>query len=169
MSSPKILLPWSLSLGRVGLAPVVVWAIQEYRLTLALILILIAVLSDLLDGYLARKLKATTPQGAYLDVGADFILLLACFGAFAQNGLYGWLPAVMVLMFAQFVLTSRGGRLVYDPVGKYYGAVLYGVALLSLALPDEVLCQGLYLGVLMLSGVSLSSRFMFHRATTSRG
>lgn len=45
-------------------------------------------------------------------------------------------------------------------MGKYYGAVLYGVALLSLAFPDEALYRALYLSVLMLSGVSLSSRWL---------
>ena len=40
-------------------------------------LILIAILSDALDGYFARKAKAVTHFGKWLDPAADFIVIIA--------------------------------------------------------------------------------------------
>jgi len=52
--------------------------IQDYWLVAA-ILILIAVLLDVADGRVARRLKQVTKQGVYLDVMADKIVIISTF------------------------------------------------------------------------------------------
>jgi phosphatidylglycerophosphate synthase len=153
------LAPDALSAARLTLAPVVYLEVAARNFTVALALLAFAVVTDVLDGALARRLKASSARGAYLDAVADFAVLLSAFVALVGIGVCPpWLPAVIVAMFAQFVLTSRRGGLVYDPVGKHSGSLLYAVAALTLALPDAALCGVLERAVIGLSLVSVVSR-----------
>lgn len=68
----KINIPNALSFGRLLLFPVILYmALQGYEKTFAL-LIIISLVSDVLDGMLARMLKQTSEFGARLDSIADF-------------------------------------------------------------------------------------------------
>ena len=71
-------LPNILTLIRLGLIPVFVvlfyWPTDMSNFYAAIVFV-IAALTDLLDGYLARKLKLTTKFGAFLDPVADKIIV----------------------------------------------------------------------------------------------
>ncbi len=71
-------LPNILTMIRVALIPVFVglfyWPTPRSNLMAAIVFI-IAALTDLLDGFLARKLKQTTKFGAFLDPVADKIMV----------------------------------------------------------------------------------------------
>ena len=71
-------LPNILTLIRLGLIPVFVvlfyWPTDMSNFYAAIVFV-IAALTDLLDGYLARKLKKTTKFGAFLDPVADKIIV----------------------------------------------------------------------------------------------
>jgi CDP-diacylglycerol--glycerol-3-phosphate 3-phosphatidyltransferase len=71
-------LPNILTLIRLALIPVFVilfyWPTEGSNL-LAAIVFIIAALTDLLDGFLARRLKQTTKFGAFLDPVADKIIV----------------------------------------------------------------------------------------------
>ncbi len=83
-------------------------AIQEGRLQLVLALLGFAAVTDLVDGPLARRLGAVTGWGAYLDVTADFLVLMIAFAGFVHLDIYpAWLLVLLAAMFAQFLLTSR--------------------------------------------------------------
>lgn len=152
-------LPTLLSALRLALAPLAFVALRDGRLPYAVLLVGLAMLSDLVDGTLARRLGTASPRGGYLDVSADFGFLSAAFCALVQRGVYpAPLLGVMLAMFLQFVLRPRGGRLVYDPVGRFYGAALYGALALTLLAPDLALARALYYAVLVLSAGSLLSR-----------
>jgi CDP-diacylglycerol--glycerol-3-phosphate 3-phosphatidyltransferase len=73
--------------------------------TAALLVFIVASLTDWLDGYLARRWGQTNPLGALLDPIADKVLVLGTFLAFVQLGL---VPAWMVLVIAlrEFLLTG---------------------------------------------------------------
>ena len=70
-------LPNLLTLLRVALTPFVVQAIVERRFGRALAILLIAGITDVLDGLAARKLGLQSRFGAYLDPIADKALLTA--------------------------------------------------------------------------------------------
>ena len=71
-------LPNVLTLIRLGLIPVFIihfYLPSDRSNFYAAIIFIVAALTDLLDGYLARKLKLTTKFGAFLDPVADKIIV----------------------------------------------------------------------------------------------
>ena len=71
------------------------WLLVENRLVPALELSLVAAATDLLDGYLARRLNASSKTGVYLDPAADKILLVT---AFVCLGVIGKIPVWLVAL-----------------------------------------------------------------------
>jgi len=89
-------LPNLFTLARLVLAPFVLQAIFNRRHAAALALFAAAAATDGIDGYLARRLRAATPAGAYLDPIADKLLLSGVYLALALIGsLPWWLVAVV--------------------------------------------------------------------------
>jgi phosphatidylglycerophosphate synthase len=130
---------------RVISAPLFFLSINDGLLMWSLIILIFAVLTDGIDGYLARKLDSTSSFGAYFDVTADFILIMAGFSAFILNGIYPFgLLLLLIFMFLQFVITSKAHVPIYGPLGKYYGSFLFLVVFITLIFPNTLLI-GYYL------------------------
>jgi CDP-diacylglycerol--glycerol-3-phosphate 3-phosphatidyltransferase/cardiolipin synthase len=132
----------------------------------ALSIFLVAVFTDALDGHVARRLGGAAPflgpYSAYSDAVADFFLVLAAFSAFVIEGLYPfWTLLLIVAMFAQFVLTSRLERPIYDPVGKYYGVFLFCAVGVTLVLPHPAVRQAVLAAILGFTIATVISRAMF--------
>src|SRR5262249_58548174 len=60
-------IPNLITLGRILLVLVVVWAIAAGEMRIAFILFLAARISDAVDGFLAKRFGMTTQLGAHLD------------------------------------------------------------------------------------------------------
>jgi len=91
------------------------------------VLFLALLFTDLLDGYLARRFALSTRFGTYFDVTTDFIFVFCMFLTFNSKGFVsGWVLVIITLVFVLFILTSVYSDEIYDPVGKYYGSLLYG-------------------------------------------
>ena len=113
------LIPNLLSAARLALAPylfVVLWR-REY--TLALGLILIAGITDALDGVLARQLRAASRLGAYLDPIADKMLLSGSFLTLALDGAIEKWIAVLVFGRDALILLLAGGAFVFTAVRNF--------------------------------------------------
>jgi len=90
-------IPNMICVARIILVAPIVWSLFERRYALALGLILIAGLSDALDGYLARRFDWRTRLGGLLDPAADKFLMFAAFVTLAWIGLVPiWFSAVVV-------------------------------------------------------------------------
>ncbi|MDQ6954677.1 MAG: CDP-alcohol phosphatidyltransferase family protein [Mariprofundaceae bacterium] len=72
-------IPNILTLARIVMTPVIVYMVLTEQAWLALILIVIAGVTDILDGAIARYYKLHTAVGAYLDPLADKIMLISLF------------------------------------------------------------------------------------------
>ncbi len=72
-------IPNLITLGRILLVPIVVWAITSGAMWLAFALFLVAGMSDALDGFLAKRFQMTTVLGAYLDPLADKALIVSIY------------------------------------------------------------------------------------------
>ena len=64
-------LPNLVTIARILLVPVVIWAIASDEMGIAFLLFLIAGLSDAVDGFLAKRLGMASNLGAHLDPLAD--------------------------------------------------------------------------------------------------
>jgi cardiolipin synthase len=72
-------IPNLITLGRILLVPIVVWAIWSGAMWAAFVLFLAAGVSDAVDGYLAKRFRMTTVLGAYLDPLADKALIVSIY------------------------------------------------------------------------------------------
>ncbi|MGB5285665.1 MAG: CDP-alcohol phosphatidyltransferase family protein, partial [Polyangiales bacterium] len=84
--NPKYI-PNAICIVRIILVAPIVWSLLEVRYGLALGLILMAGLSDALDGFLARRFDWRTRLGGLLDPAADKLLMFAAYDTLAVIGL----------------------------------------------------------------------------------
>lgn len=101
-------LPNTITLGRILLIPLFVFLAYEpgpWRSFWAAVVFLIAALTDLLDGYLARKHNQVTALGKLLDPVADKLLTLAGFVMLVDQGLAAaWI--VIIILGREVAITG---------------------------------------------------------------
>ena len=92
ISGPFFTLPNLLSLSRLAALPVFLWAVSTPGATgLAVGLLLYAILSDLADGFLARKFNLQSEWGRLLDPVSDKIISGVCLlFCYFERGLPAW-------------------------------------------------------------------------------
>ncbi len=82
--------PWTLpnflTFARLAALPFLVMAILDGRAWAALVIFLVAAVTDIVDGYLARRFSMGSPLGAWLDPIADKLFLVSSFVVFALPG-----------------------------------------------------------------------------------
>jgi cardiolipin synthase (CMP-forming) len=88
-------IPNLITLGRILLVPVVVWAITSGEMGIAFSLFLVAGISDAIDGFLAKRFHMTSELGAYLDPLADKALIVSIY---ISLGVAGGLPIFLVIL-----------------------------------------------------------------------
>jgi cardiolipin synthase len=87
-------LPNLITLGRLVLVPVAIAMIADQSWMSALVVFLLAGISDGIDGFLARTFDLRSELGAYLDALADKALLISIYVALAVVGV---LPASIAI------------------------------------------------------------------------
>ena len=89
--------PNQITLLRLGFLPFFLILISYEHYRWALLLLVLAALSDGADGLLARKLNQKSSLGAYLDPIADKLLLSSSFVILAMEKKIAWWLTIMVL------------------------------------------------------------------------
>ena len=112
----------------------------------AFVIFLTASLTDLLDGYLARRDHLVTDFGKLMDPLADKLLVTSALICFVDLEV---IPAVVVIIILsrEFLVTSI--RLVAAPKGRVIAADIYGKA--------KTVCQMSWMCYLMLAMAALQS------------
>ncbi len=126
-SLPGVNLPNAITVGRVLLVPVfLVFAFGDSnaaRVT-AFLLFLVASISDLVDGYIARRNDDVTRLGQFLDPTADKLLIGAALVALVVERAFPLWAAVVLAVREVFVqvlrttIVNRGGTLPSSATGK---------------------------------------------------
>jgi cardiolipin synthase len=99
-------IPNLITLGRILLVPVVVWAIASGAMWIAFVLFVAAGVSDAVDGFLAKRFHMTTELGSYLDPLADKALIVSIYLTLGINGL---IPRWLVILVVSRDILIVGG------------------------------------------------------------
>lgn len=116
------MLPNLLSLGRIVCGPLVMLLIAQggtVVLVLTILVMLLAEVSDLLDGHLARRLAAASAFGKIVDPLADSLYRVIVFLAFLDAG---WMPAWMVVVIVSRDILVSYLRIFSEQSGITMGA-----------------------------------------------
>jgi cardiolipin synthase len=108
-------IPNLITLGRIILVPIVVWAISAGAMWIAFVLFLAAGVSDAVDGFLAKRFRMTTVLGSYLDPLADKALLVSIYVTLGINGV---LPRWLVILVVSRDVMIVGGVMLSWLVGS---------------------------------------------------
>lgn len=126
--------PNAITLGRLCAVPLVVWLMLKTHHTAAFWVFVIAGVSDALDGFIAKRYRAASLVGSYLDPIADKALLVSVYVAL---GLFGAVPLWLVIL------------VVFRDILIVAGAVLV-----------ETLTRSLTMAPLMISKVNTTAQIM---------
>lgn len=112
---PALNVPLVLTLLRVSLVPGIMLFLEERHFMVAFIVYAIASLSDVLDGWIARRWNQTTRLGTVLDPLVDVVFNLAMLAGLAAAGLLS--PVVFWLGVTRYTVLVVGGAYLYLCVG----------------------------------------------------
>lgn len=136
-----------LSLFRLSSAPTVLYLIITAKSTGKFVFIIpyvvVVFLTDLLDGYIARRLKQATLIGKYLDSSTDYFLLFCIALIFL---VFGLIPLwFFVLIIIRLLLMTIGVAYIYvkqgfiDPQSSYLGkASIFAIMIVAASLVLEL-------------------------------
>ena len=88
-------IPNIITLGRILLVPIIIWAIASEQMALAFAVFVVAGVSDAVDGFLAKRFNMTSELGALLDPLADKALLVSIYIAL---GIWSAIPRWLVIL-----------------------------------------------------------------------
>ncbi len=101
MSIPNII-----TLGRILLVPIIVWAIASSQMEIAFAVFIVAGVSDAVDGFLAKRFNMASELGALLDPLADKALLVSIYIAL---GISGAIPHwIVILVVSRDIMIVTG-------------------------------------------------------------
>jgi cardiolipin synthase len=183
LSEPVLTVANQLTILRMALAPFLVVMVLQRDYTWALVIFVVAALTDLLDGYIARHGHQKTTLGAVMDPIADKILLSSSFivltwSAGLTTRIPQWLTVlalsrdVLILLTAALINLTSGWR-IFQPslLGKLAtGAQLLtaGVVLLLNTLGSELAAVNwLFRAVLAL--ILASALHYVYQASSGKG
>jgi cardiolipin synthase len=159
-SRASLTIPNLITLTRILLTPLFIILLIQGRYRKALIVFLLAGLSDLADGLIARWWQQKSPLGAYLDPLADKLLMSSSFVTLSiAHQIPPWLTVVvisrdlalglgvLVLRLADFPLKIQPSRM-----GKWTAALQVATVLLVLVSRIWFIPPKLLLGLFWLTG-----------------
>ena len=156
-------IPNFMTILRLIVLPHLIYAFNHQITMVAFALFLFSIGTDLVDGFAARKLKAVSKFGAYFDVVADFLFVFGLYLNFMMKGMYSpWVLLIMIFVFSQFILSNVYlKQTIYDPIGKFYGSLLFGGIGLTLLFPHPLVYQIVTFGIVISTSASLISRLTY--------
>jgi cardiolipin synthase len=90
-------IPNLITLARILLVPILIWAITSGETRIAFLLFLAAGVSDAVDGFLAKRFGMATELGAYLDPLADKAMIVSIYVALGvAEAIPRWLVILVV-------------------------------------------------------------------------
>jgi cardiolipin synthase (CMP-forming) len=181
----QLSIPNLITLGRILLVPVVVWAITAGQMRVAFVLFLAAGISDAVDGFLAKRFGMRTELGAYLDPLADKTMLVSIYIALGiMEAVPRWLVILVVSRDIMIVGAVILSWLVHRPIplkpllvsklNTVAQIALVGAVLVALGFdlnidPVIIVLTALVAGLTLLSVVFYVAEWMRHMNAAEPG
>jgi cardiolipin synthase len=108
-------LPNIITIARLLMVPVVVWAIASEQMQIAFLLFVAAGISDAVDGFLAKRFNMASELGAHLDPLADKALIVSIYVAL---GITEAVPRWLVILVVSRDILIIGGVMLAWFLGK---------------------------------------------------
>jgi cardiolipin synthase len=160
----RLLLPSAITGIRLAIFPFLILTLGAGMTLVADLLFLAAIATDLTDGYMARILGVSTEFGRVFDATVDFLFIGGMFLNFTIVGIFPiWVFLLVVLMFVQFAATSLFYGVIFDPIGKYYGSLLYGGIGLTILFPTQTATNLIISAFAVVTATCVLSRIIFLR------
>ena len=164
----------AITLVRLIAAPLTAYAVFSGHALLAGLLFVLAVVTDLGDGIVARRRNEASTFGGLFDHATDATYVTVALAAVAMRGEVPWLlPPLIAIAFLQYVLDSRahvGLALRASQLGRWNGIAYFALAgtplvrdALALGWPPATWVYGA--GWVLVATTALS---MLDRATSRR-
>jgi len=149
---------------RILLVAPFLWALLEERYNTALLLFIIAGVSDALDGFLAKYFGWTSELGGLLDPIADKLLLMGAILALGWlNELPGWLVALVILRDLLIV----GGAVSYHLLIERFEAAPLMISKLNTLVQLILVCAVIvHYGMIPLPNILLTGLIVLTALTT---
>jgi cardiolipin synthase len=129
-------LPNLLTVCRFLLIPLYLFVFEAGHVKTAFLILLVAGLTDVLDGYIARSRKLVTQLGSMLDPLADKSMMIAVILSLVFSGMISWVAAIAIflrdagMIVGSAIFHFRGKQTVpANAMGKLT-TVLYYIAIL---------------------------------------
>lgn len=161
----KITISNALTIGRLICGPIIMVSIFLSEYHFALGVFLIAALTDVFDGYIARKLKEKTRFGQILDPIADKLLLgFILYGFFIKHRLYGWIIifSVVVILYVMgdiFFVKKKMKVKSFGRIAFFFHTITVVAFLLNLAFKWILL----WIAIILAAAVSIYYAIQYYR------
>ncbi len=113
-------IPNVLTLSRIGAAPILILLLRDENYSTALILFVIAGITDGLDGWIAKRFNCTSELGARMDPIADKVIIVS---AYVMLVILGLIPFWLVTLVIFRDLIIVGGYLVISTLDGHVSIV----------------------------------------------
>jgi cardiolipin synthase len=171
--------PNQITLLRLGFLPFFLILISYEHYRWALLVLVVAGLSDAIDGLLARRLNQSSSLGAYLDPIADKLLLSSSFVILAFKQKIAWWLTIIVLsrdiliLIVAVVIILIAGYRPFPPsiLGKLttmFEIILVLTVVLAAIYPDERLRSINHFLIYIVPALATISAFQYSFAITRR-
>ena len=130
IKSKRINIPNILTLIRIGLVPPIIalvliqWIHRDFFNVVTAVLFLIAALTDLFDGAIARNTNQVTDFGKFLDPIADKMLILGTLTAIAGSERFGYIRLLVVISTCIILLRELTVTSIRMVAHSYDGTVI---------------------------------------------
>jgi phosphatidylglycerophosphate synthase len=147
---------------------------DERSALIALVIWVAALITDLLDGPIARRQGTVTSLSGAFDHTSDFLLVTSAMFAGAFRGAFPWiLPALITAAFLQYVLDSywihRERKLRGSKLGRYNGMLYFVPPIMDVVIRLGVSFLRPLLVVIAWALVVSTVLSMYHRLRASLG
>jgi cardiolipin synthase len=169
--------PNQITLLRLGFLPIFLSLISYENYKWALLVLVLSGLSDLFDGWLARRLNQLSALGAYLDPIADKLLLSSSFVILAYKQKLAWSVTIIVLsrdtliLVVAVVIILISGYRPFPPsfLGKlttFFEIALVFTVVLVAAYPSVNLTSAVYVLAYVVAAFAILSALQYSFAIT---